>query len=352
MTKTNAGNFFEDFVLGTEITHATPRTLSEGDQALYTALTGSRFALQSSVVAARRNGLLERPMDDLLTFHVVFGKSVPDVSKNAVANLGYAQGRFHNLVFPGDTLQASSEVIGLKENSNGKTGVVYVRTRGLKADGTLVLEFVRWVMVRKRNPGSRQQLDNVPALDLSVQADQLNLPKPLRSIVVDPAETGSHFAYEDYEVGECIDHVDGMGIMEAEHRLATRLYQNTARVHFDDHAERTGRLGKTIVYGGVVMSVVRSLSFNGFGNAFHVLAINGGTHANPCTAGDTVYAWTEVLERADLDERAGALRLRTTATRDRPCSDWPRLGDDGKYLSSVLLDLDYWVLMPKREAFA
>ena len=47
MTKTNPGNFFEDFRLGQEIAHATPRTVTEGDMALYTALSGSRFALHS-----------------------------------------------------------------------------------------------------------------------------------------------------------------------------------------------------------------------------------------------------------------------------------------------------------------
>ncbi|MEI2828072.1 MAG: hypothetical protein V9F04_17930, partial [Dermatophilaceae bacterium] len=51
--------------------------------------------------------------------HVVFGKTVPDVSLNAVANLGYAAGVFGAPVYPGDTLTTTSEVIGLKENSNG-----------------------------------------------------------------------------------------------------------------------------------------------------------------------------------------------------------------------------------------
>src|SRR4029077_8720172 len=95
--KTNAGNFFEDFRLGQKIAHATPRTLSQGDAALYQALYGSRFALQSSDVFAQTVGLAKSPLDDLLVFHTVFGKSVPDISLNAVANLGYAEGRFLKL---------------------------------------------------------------------------------------------------------------------------------------------------------------------------------------------------------------------------------------------------------------
>ena len=92
------------------------------------------------------------------------------------------------------------------------------------------------------------------------------------------------------------------------------------------------------------------MSFNGLGNLLHLLAINAGTHANPCIGGDTVYAWSQVLDKADLDEDCGALRLRLVATRNRPCADFPSRDDDGRHLPCVLLDLDYWGLMPKRAA--
>src|SRR6202011_5449973 len=121
------GNFFEDFALGQKIRHATPRTVTAGDFALYTALYGSRFAVQSSAAFAAAIGYPPAPICHLLVFHVVFGKSVPDISLNAIANLGYAACRFLAPVYPGDTLSAVSEVIGLKENSSRKTGVVYVR---------------------------------------------------------------------------------------------------------------------------------------------------------------------------------------------------------------------------------
>src|SRR5829696_6272807 len=122
MTKTTPGNFFEDFRLGQTIRHATPRTVTAGDVALYTALFGSRFAPQSSHPFATAIGYPASPLDDLLVFHIVFGKTVPDLSLNAVANLGYADCRFLRAVYPGDTLTAASEVIGLKENSSRKTG--------------------------------------------------------------------------------------------------------------------------------------------------------------------------------------------------------------------------------------
>lgn len=350
--KTARGRFFEDFALGETIVHATPRTVTQADAAHYLALTGSRFAPQCGLPQAQGNGLEAMPIDDLLVFHVVFGKSVPDISLNAVANLGYAEGRFHRLVMPGDTLFATSEVIGLKETSSGRTGIVYVRTTGRDQHDRPVLDFCRWVLVNKRDAASPAPRPAAPELAETAPADALAAPDGLGRLVLDPALSGSPFTWEDYARGERIDHVDGMGIMESEHRLATRLYQNTARVHFNDHVERQGRLGAVIVYGGVVISLARALSFNGLGNLWHLLAINAGTHANPAVAGDTVFAWSEVLDKAALSDRddCAALRLRLVATRNRPCHDFPLKDEAGRYLPEVLLDLDYWGLMPTRAA--
>src|SRR6201995_4084076 len=171
--KTFAGNFFEDFRIGQVIKHATPRTITVGDVALYTALYGPRFAVQSSDEFARSLGYPRSPVDDLLVFHIVFGKTVPDISLNAVANLGYADCRFLKPVFPGDTLTATSEVIGLKENSSRKTGTVYVRSRGRNQHRQDVLEYVRWVMVPKRDEAAPAPADEFPSLPEAVDAGAL-----------------------------------------------------------------------------------------------------------------------------------------------------------------------------------
>src|ERR1700732_4810452 len=141
MAKTSPGNCFEDFRIGQAIRTAPPRTVTLGDVALCTGLFGARFAVQSSDAFAEAIGYPRAPIDDLLVFHIVFGKTVPDVSLNAVANLGYAGCYFRKALYPGDTLTAISEVIGLKENSSRKTGIVYVRTTGRKQDGTTGLEY-------------------------------------------------------------------------------------------------------------------------------------------------------------------------------------------------------------------
>jgi 2-methylfumaryl-CoA hydratase len=349
MTKTSPGNFFEDFRLGQTIRHATPRTVTSGDVAVYNALFGARFPLQSSDMFAYAVGYPQSPIDDLLVFHIVFGKTVPDISLNAVANLGYADCRFLRAVYPGDTLTAESEVIGLKENSSRKTGVVYVRSTGFKQDGTKVLEYVRWVMVRKRDEAAAAPGDLVPQLPKAVEADGLGEASPIivtRSY--DFALAGSPHHWGDYQVGEMIDHVDGMTVEEAEHQMATRLYQNTARVHFNQFAQAKDRFGRRLIYGGHVISLARALSFNGLGNAYHIAAINGGRHVAPLFAGCTVFAWTEVMARAELSGRTdvGALRLRTVATKDQPCAEFP-LKQDGADHPAVILDLDYWVLMPR-----
>ena len=344
MSKTAQGNFFEDFVVGQEILHATPRTVTESDATLYLALTGSRFAVHCSANMARMAGLPRPPLDDLLTFHLAFGRSVPDVSLNAIANLGYADGRFGALLYPGDTLTASSRVIGLQENSSGKSGTVYVRTRATKEDGREILEFVRWVMVAKRDPASPAPEPALPELPDHVAAARLRVPAGLRPRHFDRVLSGSMHRFDSYAIGERIDHVDGMSIEEAEHRMAARLYQNPARVHFNAHLARAGRFGRSLVYGGHVLSIARALSFNGLGNVLHISAINGGTHAHPVFAGDTIYAWSEVLDQAELPGHPdlGALRLRLVATRDRPCHDFPYRDSEGKYLPDVVLDFDYW----------
>ncbi|SLN61122.1 hypothetical protein AQS8620_02783 [Aquimixticola soesokkakensis] len=341
--KTNRGRFFEDYTIGQVIAHAVPRTVSGGERALYHALYPARGALYSSDAFAQSCGLACAPMDDLIAFHTVFGKTVPDVSLNAVANLGYAEGRWLRPVFAGDTLRAVSEVIGLKQNSNGKTGVVYVRTRGLNQRDEPVLEYVRWVMVRKGNPDAPAPDTVVPDLAGAVPAKDLVVPEGLDFTRYDFSEAGEPHRLGDYELGEQIDHVDGVTVEEVDHMLATRLWQNTAKVHFDATNREDG---KRLIYGGHVISLARALSFNGLANAQMIVGLNAGAHVSPLFAGDTVRAWSQVLDIAPTAAPGvGAIRLRLVAVKHGTPA-FSLKGADGKYAQGVLLDLDYWALMP------
>lgn len=342
MAKTNAGRFFEDYSVGDVIHHAVPRTVSGGERAMYHALYPARHALYSSDEFARASGLPKSPVDDLAAFHVVFGKTVPDVSLNAVANLGYAEGRWLKPVYEGDTLRSVSEVIGVKQNSNGKSGVVYVRTRGLNQHDDVVIEYVRWVMVRKKDLDAPAPVTTIPDLAKVIDPAQLVIPEGLDFTAYDFTAAGEAHRWGDYEIGETIDHVDGVTIEEAEHMMATRLWQNTAKVHFDSTARPDG---SRLIYGGHVISMVRALSFNGLANAQMIVGLNGGAHANPCLSGMTVRAWSEVLDKAETSAPGvGAIRLRLVATKGG--APFALRGEDGKYLPDVLLDLDYWALMP------
>ncbi|MGR3757131.1 MAG: MaoC family dehydratase [Tranquillimonas sp.] len=343
MDKTSTGRFFEDYRLGEVIAHAVPRTLTLGERALYHALYPARTALHSSDEFARTCGLPAAPLDDLLVFHTVFGKTVPDVTLNAVANLGYAEGRWLAPVYPGDTLRAESEVIGLKQNSSGRTGVVWVRITGRNQRGEAVLTYVRWAMLHRRNAGPAPDTV-VPDLHKAVAPEDLVVPEGLDFSRYDFAAAGERHRWQDYRIGERIDHIDGATIEEAEHMLATRLWQNTAKVHFDATAREDGR---RLIYGGHVISLARALSFNGLANAQLVVGLNGGAHANPCFAGQTVRAWSEVLDKVEMPAPGiGALRLRLVALRDG-AAPFAWRDAEGRYDSDVLLDLDYWALLPR-----
>ncbi|GAA4353818.1 MaoC family dehydratase [Variovorax defluvii] len=350
--KSRTGNFFEDFRIGMLIAHPTPRTLTDGDRSLYIALTGSRDLLGSARTASEQAGLERQPLDGFLVFNLAFGKTVPDISLNAVANLGYADGRFLTPVHVGDTLRVESEIIGLRENSNGKSGVVYTRSTALNQHDQPVLTWVRWVMVRKRDPKAPAPAAEVPSLPAAVGADALAVPGYGPGVRKIAAMTGVSDFWEDYEAGERIDHPSAMTINDSDHSSATRLYQNTAKVHFDARMMAATPTGRRLVYGGHVISVARALAYDGLENVLGLLALNGGSHVAPTHAGDTVCCATTVVERIDLPHAdVAALRLRTVAATGLDGAQqivFPREGAGKDDAPGVVLDLDYTVAIPRK----
>ncbi|WP_228135429.1 MaoC family dehydratase [Halarcobacter anaerophilus] len=348
-TKINKGNFFEDFYMGQKIVHPLPRTISEGDVSLYIAFTGSRFALHSSNEVAKEFGYEKRPIDDVLMFHMTFGKSVQDISLNAIANLGYAEISFPTPVYVGDTVSMTSTVIGLKENSNGKSGVVYVHSIGVNQNNHEVLNFKRWVMVHKKDKETLTSIKEIPTFSETTPIlDEINIPK---IECVDTNATGGEFFFEDYEKGERLNHPEGITIDDSDHTLATKLYQNNAKVHFNDHMMKSTPMGQRLMYGGIIISMARAISFNGLQNAQWIYAINSGSHCNPTYAGNTIYAYTEIIDTIDHKrEDIGLLRLRTIAVKNQKSEEILNPKDeDGKYLKNVVLDLDYTVIIPKKK---
>jgi 2-methylfumaryl-CoA hydratase len=354
LNKVSAGNYFEDFSLGQVIDHATPRTISAGEVALYIALTGARQILPSAEPVAQSLGYKSRPVDDLLAFHIAFGKTVPDISVNAVANLGYADVRFTHPVYIGDTLRTRSTVIGLKQNSNGKSGVVYVQSVAFNQLFQPVISWIRWVMVHKNKLEAAAPETVVPTLAAFVPAAELSLPSFLDVRNFDTASSGSDFLWDDYAIGERINHPAGMTISDSDHTLATKLYQNNARLHFDELMMQQTAFGRRLMYGGHVISICRALSHDGLENALTIAAINAGTHCNPAFGDDTIYTWSEVVDKWAIAGRndIAALRLRMVGIKNinPEALASTHVNQDGKknYHPNVILDLDYTVLMPRK----
>ncbi|PHS71123.1 MAG: hypothetical protein COB23_02375 [Methylophaga sp.] len=349
----NQGRFFEDFKLDEHILHATPRTITDGDAALYIALTGSRYPLHCAQPVAHSLGYASTTIDDLMVFHIAFGKSVPDISVNAVANLGYAEIKFLHPVYAGDTLTTSSTVIGLKENSTKKTGIVYVRSITVNQNNKQVISWVRWVMVRKGDINAPAPKTVIPQLDTVLSVEQLPIFPQLDANDFDTAVTGSDKLWDDFIVGERINHPAGMTVDDSDHTLATKLYQNNAKLHFDELAMQQTSFGHRLMYGGHVISICRALSYDGLENAITIAAINSGTHANPSFGGDTFYCWTEVLDKWTLPNRTdlGALHLRMVGLKNQTAasldSSHIELQSKKQYHPNVVLDLDYTILMPR-----
>jgi 2-methylfumaryl-CoA hydratase len=152
MSKTNPGNFFEDFTLGQVIEHATPRTVTEGDRAA--VRLALPHPLRVPVVGDVRRGVgwTPHPVEELIGFHIAFGKTVPDVSLNAVANLGYAECRFHQAAHP--RRHPAHDVRGHRPQGELQRQVRRrVRALDVATDqhGDVAIDWARWVMVHKRD---------------------------------------------------------------------------------------------------------------------------------------------------------------------------------------------------------
>ncbi len=342
MNKGSTSNLFEDFRLGQEFECPTPRVLTDADRVAYIVHTGDR-----TPHFCNARGIVH----PLIVFHTVLGQTVRQISLNARANLGYAELMWHKPVFVGDEVRTSAKVIGLKENSDQKSGIVFVKTVGVNQRNESVLEYMRWVMVKKNRESATPYLRDpvAPNMAKSVTVDKLSSHSPDPCI---PSATGGRFFWEDYAVGEVVFHEEGTTVNSSDHMNFTRLYQNSARVHFDSILTN----GKPLVYGGLPLSVGYAHQFNGFENRSGIAAINGGSHVNPTYSGDTLYSCTQIVERSNFSPSLGALRLRLIVCKNENPASVPdfqimRLNPQTQkeeYRPSVVLDLDFWELVGKK----
>ena len=184
-------------------------------------------------------------------------------------------------------------MIGLRENSSRKTGVVYVRSTGTNQDGDKVLEYVRWVMVSNATR-PRPAGDHVPNLPKRRTGCLAGLARH-RLKAYDTALAGSG-TLGDYAIGEKIDHVDGITVEEAEHQLATRLYQNTARVHFNQFTEPRPVRPATDLWRACDFARPGA-RLQGPGQRLPSRGDQRRPACRPAICRDTLFAWCEMIER-------------------------------------------------------
>jgi 2-methylfumaryl-CoA hydratase len=350
------GNFFEDFRLGQVIRHGTPRTVTDGDSAVYAALTGSRFALHAANTVARKAGFRERPLDDLLVFNIALGQIARDVFHNVEESPEFSNVHFFAPVYRNDTLHSESVVIGIRDEVESRRGTICVRSTCCDHHGSAVLGWVSAAVLRKRKPG-------VARADCFIPETPFSNPPSLPAARLDSREaledwcgaTGSDRLWEDYKAGMRIDHPCGTTIEEADHMSASRLFQNSLKAHPDAFAMRGSDAGQREVHGAHVLSVCRALACDGLENVAGIYTISQCKTLAPTLAGDTLYAFTEVKEKTRLPGRQdiGLLRLRLVGLKNCHPSEIETAGHGGlgeSHRSAVVLDLDYTVVVPRRQA--
>ena len=152
------GNFFEDFQVGQVYRHPLGRTITEADNIWFTLLTCNTNQIHFNADYAEHSEFGRPLVNSCLTLSLVTGLSVPDLSQNVVANLGWDRVTLPAPVFAGDTVYAESEVLETRPSrSRPGQGIVRVQTRGYKQDGTVVIEFERTVLVHGRETSPKQR---------------------------------------------------------------------------------------------------------------------------------------------------------------------------------------------------
>lgn len=145
------GRYLEDFEVGVTYRHAGGRTVESVDNSWFTLLTNNNNELHYNSDYAEKGIYGRRLVNSCLTLSIVTGLSVPGLSRNAAANLGWDAVRLPAPVFEGDTLRARSVVRSVRPSkSRPGVGVVEVRTEGYKQDGTVVITFDRAILVYTR----------------------------------------------------------------------------------------------------------------------------------------------------------------------------------------------------------
>ena len=145
------GRYFEDFQVGDVYEHRPGRTITETDNIWFTQLTMNTHPLHFDEAYAAKSEFGKPLVNSCLTLSMVAGMSVSDTSQKAVANLGWTDINLTAPVFVGDTIYAESEVLEKRQSKSRPTqGIVTIRSKGIKANGTQFMSYIRTILVPKK----------------------------------------------------------------------------------------------------------------------------------------------------------------------------------------------------------
>jgi 2-methylfumaryl-CoA hydratase len=314
--KKQKGNFLENFRAGQVFRHKVGKTITEGLFNAFTDYTMTTNPLHKNVEYARRYGYAGLVAPPGLVMNVVFSQTVEDISEHARANLEYVDMRFGAPAYVGDTIEATSVVLGVKPSTRDRDrGVVHVQTTGRNQRGEVVLTYERKVQVWKN--------------DLDASVDDATAPAPAVEVALwlppyEPARrhgeighlTSSDTYFEDFRPGDTIEHTRGR-MVTTDHIALTCMLDNTSQVHCNQYLieQNPERYigGQLIVYGGIPFNLCLGLSCPDVAdNSLGDLRYQTGRHTGPVFAGDTVFASTEIRECTNLAGRPDLGLVATT----------------------------------------
>jgi 2-methylfumaryl-CoA hydratase len=365
------GRLLDDFRAGEIYHHPWEVTIDEGMLALFAASLLDPNPVYSSRRFARDLGFRDRVVHPMVLMNLALSFSVHDVSEQTIAHLAYIDLKFPNAAYPGDTISATSEVLGVRPSeSKPDRGIVHVRIIAVNQDGEVVVSFERKALIPVGSLEGRAHprlgADSVaePQRSPVYSSGPLpqrelagRLPRELAFEIKLPKWAGRpRGLFEDFEEGDVLLHDTGRTIGESEHMQLTVLSRNSHPLHFDElYARERGFAGTRVVCGGPVFAWVASLaSRDTTANVLWEVGYDRGVHPNPVLAGDTLYAASRVVEKRDYDDGAGLVRFHLVGVKnERPAALIGAGADlfDGK-LEQKVFEIERTVLLPKRVAGA
>lgn len=354
------GRLLDDFRAGEIYHHPWEVTVDDGMLALFAASFLDPNPLYSSRRYARDLGFRDRVVHPMVLLNLALSFSVHDVSEQAIAHLAYMDLTFPNAACAGDTISATSEVLGVRvSESKPDRGIIHLRTTGVNQEGAPVVAFERKALIPAGNLEGRAHLpvrevkekQKVHTGHLTINFD--SLPRQLAIDIKLPRWPGRpRGVFEDFEVGDVFAHSTGRTVGMSEHMQLTVLTRNSHPLHFDEIYSREHSFASTrVVEGGLVFAWACSLSSRDTGaNALWEMGYDRGSHPAPVLAGDTLYAASRVIEKQDYNEKAGVVRFHLVGVKnERPArllGAGVNLFDD-KYEQKVF-EIERALLLPKR----